>query len=39
MESDILQVQDILPVWLPRIYLACGRKLPEGIVGKIINFV
>ena len=39
MESDIFQAQDLLPLWLPRIYLACGRKLPEGIIGKIINFM
>jgi predicted metal-dependent peptidase len=37
MESDIPDCQDMLPPWLPRIFLSTGRTVPRGIRGKVIN--
>ena len=37
LESDIPDCQDILPSWLPRIYLSTKQVAPQGIRGKVIN--
>ena len=37
MESDIPDCQDMLPPWLPRIYLSTGKTVPKGLRGKVIN--
>jgi predicted metal-dependent peptidase len=37
MESDIPDCQDLLPPWLPRIYLSTGKTVPKGLRGKVIN--
>jgi hypothetical protein len=38
MDSDIQNVQKVLAPWMPRIYLTRNKSLPEGIIGKVINF-
>ncbi|MFV9645007.1 MAG: DUF2201 family putative metallopeptidase [Desulfobacterales bacterium] len=38
MESDIPESQDLLPGFIPKIYLTNAGSLPEGIIGKVINF-
>jgi predicted metal-dependent peptidase len=38
MESDIPESQDLLPGFIPKIYLTNARSLPKGIIGKVINF-
>jgi len=37
MESDIEGCQDMLPHWIPKIYLTTAQSFPRGIMGKIIN--
>lgn len=37
MESDIEGCQDMLPHWIPKIYLTNAQSFPRGIIGKIIN--
>lgn len=38
MESDIPESQDLLPSFIPKIYLTNTGSLPKGIIGKVINF-
>ncbi|MDL1967517.1 MAG: hypothetical protein LWW97_02960 [Deltaproteobacteria bacterium] len=38
MESDIPKFQDLLPGFIPKIYLTNVGSLPEGIIGNVINF-
>lgn len=37
MESDIEECQDMLPHWIPKIYLTNAKSFSRGIMGKIIN--